>query len=224
MSFSLKENLERIRAKIPSGMPQPRIIAVSKKQPLSKIQELYELGIRDFGENHVREALEKMRSLSNLDIRWHYLGEVQSKKIKDMVGRFYLIHSVARLSEVEKISKVAGNLGLRQKVLLQVNIAREDSKRGVLVENLPDFLEKSLTFKAVEILGLMVFPPQAVNQKQALHWFSKAFELFQQMKQKTDIQFCRLSMGTSGDFQWAVRKGATDIRIGEALMGPRDEI
>ena len=223
---SLKDNLEKIRAGIPPGIiPYPRIIAVSKKQPISKIQELYQLGIRDFGENYIQEALEKMKALSTLNIRWHYLGQVQSKKIKDIVGRFHLIHSVARLSEVEKISQVAWSLGSEQNVLVQVNIAREVSKQGVPVEDLPEFLKKSQEFRSVHILGLMIFPPQTQDQVQALKWFSKASELFQQMKEKTGgVHFCHLSMGTSGDFQWAVRKGATDIRIGEALMGPRYKV
>ena len=218
---TLKNNLEKAKSLIQQEGAKVRIIAVSKKQPISKIQELYRLGIRDFGENYLQEALEKMHWLQNMDIRWHYLGQLQSKKIKDIVERFYLIQTVARLNEMEKISQLAQDRGAKQRVLVQVNIAREISKQGVDPGDLSDFLKESLKFKAVQLEGLMVFPPKAKNEAQALRWFSKASDLFEQMKVQMGASFCRLSMGTSGDFQWALKSGATDIRLGEVLMGPR---
>ena len=200
---TLKNNLEKVKFRIQQEGVKVRIIAVSKKQPISKIQELYRLGIRDFGENYLQEALEKMQSLQNMDIRWHYLGWIQSKKIKDIVERFYLIQSVTRLNEMEKISQWAHDRGAKQRVLVQVNIAGEISKQGVHPGDLPDFLKESLKFKAVQLEGLMVFPPKAKDEAQALGWFSKASDLFEQMK----VQMRFLLLPSVHGNQWGFSMG-----------------
>lgn len=227
MAGSLKSNLEKINKQIAlelqknPTLEQPRIIAVSKKQPVAKIEELYALGVADFAENYVQEAKTKMQSLKNLPLRWHYIGAVQSNKLNDLVGNYELIHSMARRTDVRKAADIADAKGVQQNFLIQINIAGEPTKQGVLPDDLPSILKDVQDFSNLHLQGFMIFPPLCETDEESLEWFAKGRELFEYWQKQLGASFQRLSMGTSSDFQLAVRMGATDLRIGESLLGQR---
>ncbi len=228
MLGTLKENLNTIQKRIASelklqdSLQKPTILAVSKRQSVEKIKALADMGIEDFGENYLQEALDKKQELKDLPIRWHFIGQLQRKKIKDIVGEFYLIQTVARKVELEKIAQVAAEKACTQNVLIQVNIASEDSKQGVLTSDLAELVEAAIKTPRVNLQGLMFFPPLTDNESEALVWFEKCAQVFKNCQKHNPENFQTLSMGTSQDFPLALRKGATLLRLGEVLLGPRD--
>lgn len=223
----LEENLKNIQANIQQEkstcpfLKNPIVVAVSKKQPISKIEKLYHLGVHDFGENYLQEALEKIEIFKGLDIHWHFIGALQSKKIKEVVRHFQWIHTVSRFSEIEKIAKVAKELGKNPNVLIQVNLAGESSKQGISPDELEEMIKVSLAFPSVKLRGLMFFPPLSDLEEESLYWFAKGKELFDRFQPEGGSSFDSLSMGTSSDYHLAYRSGATHLRIGESLMGLR---
>ncbi len=217
---SLNKEIQDFLKKNPS-LVKPTVIAVSKRQPVEKIRELYDLGQRDFGENYLSEALDKQSQLQGLDIRWHFIGNIQSKKIKEMVGKFNLIHSVSRLKEAEGLALAAQKDNLVQDILMQVNIADEESKLGFSPREAKSAALRIKDLMGLRLKGLMVFPPLSPTQAESQHWFEQGRLLFEQIKSLIGPQFERLSMGTSGDYLLAMSHGATDIRVGERLLGPR---
>ncbi len=223
----LEENLKNINKQIAETLredpsrAEPTVLAVSKKQPIEKIRALVQLGMKDFGENYLQEALQKKEELSDLPIHWHFIGQLQSKKIKDIVGEFELIQTVSRSVEVEKISQVAQQKNCSQKILIQVNIAGEDSKQGVAPEKLESLVRLCLQAPGVVLQGLMFFPPLSEDSVETLDWFERCAHLFYKCQKQNPPCFRTLSMGTSQDFPLAIRKGATMVRLGESLMGPR---
>lgn len=225
MVGSLKSNLEKVNKNIqdnlPAGTENPTIIAVSKRQDVQKIRDMYELGVRDFAENYWQEAKDKIETLKNLNIRWHYIGQLQKKKVKDIVGRFEFIHSLDREDIAEKMSDKCSELGIEQKVFIQVNIAGEMSKLGLKPEEALIFVHKLSQYKNLKVCGLMVFPPLCKTDEDNLKWFSEGKKLFELLKEHCDENFQYLSMGTSQNYHLAVREGANMLRIGESLMGLR---
>jgi len=227
MTGNLEENLRIIQNNIQSEIAKleekniPLILAVSKKQPSEKIRTLYSLGVRDFGENYFQEAIEKKDSLKDLEIQWHYIGKIQRKKLKDIVGNFDLIQTVSRFEEVEKIQEIAAKKNITQKILIQVNIANEESKGGVSVKELKSLVEKTLACENVLLDGLMFFPPLSRDENETLGWFDQCQKVFEELQKKIKTPLKVLSLGTSSDYTLAIQKGSTMVRIGEALMGPR---
>ncbi len=224
----LKENLNNIHQRIAveleanDNLQKPTILAVSKRQSVEKIKALADMGIEDFGENYLQEALDKKQELKDLGLRWHFIGQLQRKKIKDMVGEFYLIQTLSRKAELEKMVQVADDKKCTQNVLIQVNIANEESKQGVSAADLAELVKATIEAPRVNLQGLMFFPPLADNEAQALEWFEKCTQVFINCQKQDPENFKILSMGTSQDFPLALRKGATLLRLGEVLLGPRD--
>lgn len=219
--MGLEQAYKKIRNDIKPFEPQVRLIAVSKKQSPEKIRRLHALGQKDFAENYLQEAIEKQTTLNDLDIRWHYVGRLQSKKIKAMMGRFDLIHSVSRLKEVSLINEEALSQGVQQEILLQVNIACEVSKQGFTTSEIMDVAREVQTLKGLRLRGLMVFPPLGENTQDVEAHFAQGHDCFQLLQQHFGGDISHLSMGTSRDYLLALRHGATDIRVGESLMGAR---
>lgn len=197
------------------------VIAVSKLQPIAKIRELHrETGHLDFGENYLQEASQKMIELKDLPLRWHFIGRLQKNKIKGIVGNFELIHSVDSESLIQKISEVARQKNLTQKILLQVNLAKEDSKGGFEPRELEANFSKWVQTPSIKILGLMTMPPlenskPSSKTEPAQNYFSQLRQLAEQ------LGVSELSMGTSADYKEALREGATMIRLGTILFGER---
>ena len=201
-----------------------RILAVSKLQPIEKIRSLYDLGQRDFGENYVQEATQKMDALQDLkNLKWHLIGHLQKNKVKLSVGRFDVIHSVDSLELAQTINRQAETLKITQKVLLEVNLAGEASKTGFSVEDIKKNFSALCALSHLKIEGLMTMPPLTENAESARPYFRELKKLQMDLKSTAPPQtsLAELSMGTSGDFAVALQEGATIVRLGTILFGER---
>lgn len=213
-------SLAEIQAQLKSHNPQTRILAVSKFQPVEKIRALYDSGQRLFGENYAQEALEKQDLLQDLQIDWHFIGHLQKNKVKFVVGKFALIHSVDSLELLQVIDRKASELGLKQRVLLQLNLAEEESKGGFSEENFQENLPQLTKLQSVEICGLMTMPPLFANPEDARPFFKKLSNMRDQFGSQLP-RLTELSMGTSSDYLIAAEEGATLVRLGTVLFGER---
>ena len=203
-----------------------KILAVSKLQTPQKIRNLYNEGQRLFGENYVQEALEKMELLQDLpEIEWHLIGHLQRNKAKLIIGKFHLIHSVDTLELAQILNKLALDKGIRQNVLIQVNLAMEETKSGFSKENLELAWPKLIELQGLKIMGLMTMPPLTEDGVAARPYFRELHELRARLRDKTDPYvhpLTELSMGTSSDYMAAVAEGATIVRLGTILFGERE--
>ena len=195
--------------------PNQKILAVSKLQPIDKIQKLYAEGQTDFGENYVQEALGKIEQLKDLKIHWHLIGPIQSNKIKYLKDHFEYIHSVDSLKTAQTISNQAAKINHIQKIFIQVNISNETSKSGFSVEELQKNWDEISQMKNVKVVGLMTMPPLQNEPEQNR-------PIFQALKKLAgQLQLPELSMGTSHDYETALEEGATWVRLGTVLFGER---
>ncbi len=210
--------LSELKNEIPKDC---KVIAVSKKQGLDKILELYEQGQKDFAENYAQELIEKQYQLRHLpDLRWHFIGQLQKNKVKHLVGHVYMIHSVGSLELAEKINEYGIKNSAPQKILLQLNLAHEPTKSGWTDKGLLDSVDALLELPGIEICGLMTLPPLFDSPESLRPFFRDLKELRDQVQ--TQIISCKeLSMGTSHDYQVATQEGATYIRVGTLLFGER---
>ncbi len=175
-------------------------------------------GCTDFGENRVQEFLGKYGLFP--DVRWHFIGTLQTNKVKDVVGRAYLIHSVDSLKLLEKINVVAEAKGIVQRVLLQVNVSHEESKHGVQPDEAEEMLRASIDMHGVEVCGLMTIAP--LSRPESVRWvFRGLSELFATLNgmRFNGVELSELSMGMTNDFTVAIEEGATIIRVGTAIFG-----
>ncbi len=200
--------------KIPNHI---KIIAVSKLQPIEKINQLIDEGHFIFGENYVQEALDKIDQLNNNKIEWHFIGSLQKNKVKFVVGQFAYIHSVDSLGLLQKIQQIAYEKKTIQKIFLQINIAKEISKGGFAPVELSQILNEIQSFDHIEVVGLMTMPPLTENPEDVRPYFRELKSLGEKYFSKS-IQY---SMGTSHDYQIAMSEGATMIRLGTILFGDR---
>ena len=201
-----------------------KILAVTKKKSVEMMELAYELGVRSFGENYVDEYLDKKKRLSlKTDIDWHFIGQLQSRKIKSVVGTCSLIHSIDRLSQLEELQKRCQAKKLSQDILIQVNTNREASKAGVSPEALPEFLDMIQNLSAVTIRGLMCMPPIGVPEAQSRRSFAVLYDLSKDNSHRLSgsHSLSELSMGTSGDYLNAIKEGSTIVRLGTVLFGQR---
>lgn len=204
------------------------LVAVSKTKPASDIQEMYALGQRDFGENYVQELVDKQAELPT-DIRWHFIGHLQSNKVKYIAPFVNLIHGVDSFKLLLEINKQAAKNGRIIDVLLQVYIANEETKFGLdekeLIELMDYYTAQKSALANVRICGLMGMASFSDNRKQVHAEFSKLNNLFQFLKQSyflTDPSFSIKSMGMSGDYTIAIEEGSNMVRIGSLLFGERN--
>lgn len=226
----LKENLENVEEKIQeacrrSGRKREDItlIAVSKTKPIETLQHAYDLGVRVFGENKVQELSEKYDALPD-DIHWHMIGHLQRNKIKYIIGKTELIHSVDSFRLAEAIEKEAAKRNLTADVLMEVNIAREESKFGLLPEEVDEFIEKVQKLPHLQVKGLMTIAPFVENPEENREVFAQLKKLSVDIATKNahNITMSILSMGMTNDYQIAIEEGATMIRVGTGIFGARD--
>lgn len=201
-----------------------RLIAVSKLQPVEKIRNLAAEGQKIFAESYVQEALPKITELKDLHLEWHFIGHLQKNKAKLVVGAFDLIHSVDSLELAETINRLAGGKGLTQRILLQLNLAGEETKGGFSRSEFEKSIPALGNLKNLRIEGLMTMPPLFEDPQMARPFFRELKEIQIKTEKKysqqlPDIQ--ELSMGTSADFEIALEEGATLIRLGTILFGER---
>lgn len=215
--MSIKEQYQHIKSQLPEDVT---LVAVSKNHPIEKIQEVYNLGQRIFGENKVQEMMEKQPNLPS-DIEWHLIGHLQTNKVKYIAPFVAMIQSVDSEKLLSEINKQAEKNERTIKVLLQVKIAEEDTKTGLEVSEAKELFLKYLQgeFPNVEIVGLMGMASFVDDKEQVKREFSFLKRLFDQlsMQKKLDV----LSMGMSDDFPLAIECGANSVRVGSAIFGER---
>ena len=210
----IKERIERTSNKFDRDPNDIKLIVITKEFDKESIKPLIDCGQVLFGENKVQEAKNKWSDLikANKNIKLHMVGGLQSNKIKDALSIFSCIHSVDRIKILEYISKNLKEDSLLKEFFIQVNISNEASKGGVDLQGLESFLKQAKTFTDIKILGLMTMPP--VTEEPSVY-----FALLNKLAEKENLK-C-LSMGMSNDYETAIALGATHIRVGEAIMGPR---
>ena len=187
------------------------------------IREAYDLGIRDFGENKVQELVDKYDMLPG-DIRWHLIGHLQTNKVKYIVDKAYLIHSVDSVKLAKEISKEASKRSLTVNILIEVNVSGEESKFGVSPDKLLETTEEIAALPAINIKGLMTVAPYVVDSEQNREIFAQMMKFTVDIMQKNidNVSMDFISMGMSGDYEVAIEEGATYIRVGTSIFGERN--
>ncbi|WP_315080396.1 YggS family pyridoxal phosphate-dependent enzyme [uncultured Clostridium sp.] len=217
--MGIKENIEKLKLEIPNNV---ELLAVSKTKPIEDLKQAYEAGIRDFGENKVQELVSKEENLPK-DIRWHLIGKLQTNKVKYLVDKVYLIHSLSSIKLLNEIERVFEKNNTVANVLIQINIGREESKSGILKEELPDMIEAIETCNHVLAKGIMVIIPKG-DEKNNRKYFKETKEIFDYLKVREyrNIKMEVLSMGMTHDFNEAIEEGSTLVRIGQGIFGERN--
>lgn len=219
MAETLAEALANIRNILADKPVQ--LIAVSKQATCKQMEEAFSLGVTEFGENRVQDALKKRSDLSPALVQsshWHFIGHLQTNKVKQVVGNFDLIHSVDTLRLAKEISEQATNKGLVQKILLQVKVLEDPSKSGFTPESLRSSLSEILSLNAISVEGLMTICPQSSDPSTWRRCFKGLSELKMELENSHQIKLQELSMGMTDDWNEAIAYGATMIRIGRALF------
>ena len=213
------ENYEKIKAQI---VPyNPKIVAVTKYFDESQIIKYYKLGIRDFGENRVKDALDKISKLPEeirKNSRFHLIGHLQTNKVKLAVGNFDLIHSVDSYKLAELISEEALKKGIEQKILLQVNNAGEIQKSGFSPEEIKSEFKKIYNLASIKVLGLMNMAPIDSSDEELHKLFGNIKQIYDELQSELGVELKQISMGMSRDFKIALEEGATIIRLGRILF------
>lgn len=225
----IKENIRVIEERIEDickgcgrDPKEVKLIAVSKTKPVSMLKEAYDSGCRDFGENKAQELTDKWETLPK-DIRWHMIGHLQRNKVKYIVDKVYMIHSVDSLRLAEEISKEALKKNVNVSVLIEVNVAKEESKFGTTCEEAINLVEEIAKLPGIKIKGLMTIAPYVENSEENRQYFEKLRQIYVDIIQKNidNVYMEELSMGMSGDYETAITEGATYIRVGTAIFGER---
>ncbi len=229
MTF-IRDNLAVIREKIDTAAADCgrhpadiTLVGVSKKQPVEKIQQAMEAGLTNLGENYIQEAVEKIDTIGRQAAAWHFIGHLQSNKARFAVQYFDLIHTVDKVKLAREIDKQAKKTGIRQKILLQVNIGKEETKSGAGIHEVVNLAVEVKKFEHLELQGLMCMPPYFDDAEDARPYFRYLAKIREQiLAAGVDKAAMRhLSMGMSHDFAVAVQEGATLVRVGTAIFGSR---
>ncbi len=226
----LKENYEKVEEEIEKACEKSgrkrsdvTLISVSKTKPVEMLQEAYDLGARDFGENKVQELVEKYRVLPD-DIKWHMIGHLQRNKVKDVIDKAALIHSVDSLRLAQTIEKEAEKKDLTVNILLEVNVAKEETKYGILPEDAEELTEEIAKLPRIRIQGLMTIAPYVEDPEENRLIFRGLHKIAVDIAKKNidNVNMNVLSMGMTNDYQVAIEEGATMIRVGTGIFGARD--
>ena len=227
----IAENMAQVEACIDSACQrgardrkEVTLIAVSKTKPVPMLEEAYAAGCRDFGENKVQELTEKYEVLPK-DIRWHMIGHLQRNKVKYLIGKVFLIHSVDSLRLAEEISKESVKRQVSTSILVEVNVAGEESKFGLSeAEAVISLVEEIAKLPGIVIKGLMTVAPYVENPEENRQYFRALKQLSVDIMQKNidNVSMDILSMGMTGDYAVAVEEGATYVRVGTGIFGERD--
>jgi hypothetical protein len=230
IEHEIADNLRAIEARIAAAIarrgpgPNVRLIGVSKRQSLSKMAAAHAAGLRDFGENYAQELRDKLSAWpAERAMNWHYIGAIQSNKLKYIVGKVALIHTVDRVELIDAIDRRAVAAGVTQEILLEVNLGGEAQKAGVAPEQLPALLDACAAAQQLRCVGLMIIPP--VDDPEATRaYFRRLRELRDELSAgppRDRVELRELSMGMSADFEQAIEEGATLVRVGTAIFGAR---
>lgn len=232
MNNTIKENWldvqERIKKSNPDGK-EITVIAVTKTHDIEVIEEALEIGFTEIGENKAQEFVEKYEQLYDQlqdqkpDIHWHMIGHLQRNKVKYVLGKTKLIHSLDSIRLAKEIEKRGKSEELSVDVLLQVNVAKEDSKYGIFIEDVKSFIENIKGYKYLNIRGLMTMAPYYDDPEKTRECFRKLKNLFDELKNEgyNNVSMEYLSMGMSNDFEVAIEEGSNMVRLGRTLFGER---
>lgn len=201
------------------------LMAVTKLHTVDEINEAIDAGATDIGENKVQELLSKYEDVK--PVRWHLIGHLQTNKVKQIIDKVVMIHSVDSLHLAEEINKRAGNAGLVMDILIEINVGEEETKTGIQAEELMDLAKKITdTCENVRLRGVMCIPPYGEDPEVSRKYFRETRELFEKLQQlglpEDRALIDTLSMGMSGDYETAVEEGATIVRVGSAIFGKRN--
>ena len=226
----LKENLAKVEENIQAACDRAgrkreevTLIAVSKTKPVEMLQEAYDLGVRVNGENKAQELASKYEVLPK-DIHWHMIGHMQRNKVKYIIDKVDLIHSVDSVRLAETIDKEAAKKGIVVNVLLEVNMGKEDTKFGLMPEEVMDFIHEIVRFQHIKVQGLMTIAPFVENPEENRIHFANLRKLSVDIAKKNvdNVNVSMLSMGMTNDYEVAIEEGATMVRIGTAIFGERN--
>ena len=226
----LAENLQQVNANIEKACAavgrapsEITLVAVSKTKPVSMLQEAYDAGARVFGENKVQEIMDKYDQLPS-DIQWHMIGHLQRNKVKYIIDKVAMIHSVDSLRLAQTIEQEAAKKELVMPILLEVNVAEEDTKFGLKVEEVLPLLEQISSFSHIQVKGLMTIAPFVKNPEENREVFRTLKKLSVDISAKNinNVTMSVLSMGMTGDYQVAVQEGSTMVRVGTGIFGERN--
>lgn len=226
----LKDQLQEVEKRIQAACDRAgrkreevTLIAVSKTKPVETLQEAYDLGVRIFGENKVQELTAKYEALLK-DIHWHMIGHLQTNKVKYIIDKAELIHSVDSLKLAETIEKEAAKHDLIADILVEVNVAEEESKFGMKMEEVIPFVEKVSAFPHVRVRGLMTIAPFVEDPEENRSIFADLHKLYIDIKKKNhdNDTVSVLSMGMTNDYEVAIEEGATMVRVGTGIFGARN--
>ncbi len=226
--MSICENIENVRQRISAAAMEAgrkeeeiTLIGVSKTKPVDLILQGVECGIFDLGENRVQEVMEKCDQIKN--VRWHLIGHLQKNKVKYIVDKAEFIHSVDSFELAKEINKQAEKVGKVQKILIQVNVSGEESKFGINPEELTCLCQDIKGFANIKVKGLMTMAPKDSTENELRQIFGGLRKLSEEIKKQKieNIDMEHLSMGMSGDYEIAIKEGATMVRVGTGIFGTR---
>ena len=215
--INIEENISILNKKIEK---KTSIIAVSKKKSAELVEQAYLLGIKNFGENYLQEALQKIVSLNHLDINWHFIGRIQSNKCKEIARNFQWVHTIDRFKIAKRLNDDCPTNKIIN-VLIQINIDNEESKSGINESQLLDLAEKISVLPNLKLKGIMVIPKNNFEIDLIEESFKKTFEISLKLRNKFS-EAKEISMGMSNDFELAIKNGSTMVRIGTGIFGERN--
>jgi pyridoxal phosphate enzyme (YggS family) len=223
----IAQNLEEVRRRLAAAARRAgrdpaavQLVAVSKTKPVELLREAVAAGQRLFGENYLQEAAPKIEALGQA-ATWHFIGHLQTNKAKAAVNLFELIHGVDSVKLAQALNTAAARQGRVQKILLQINLAGEESKSGVSPDAAPEMLQEIARLPHLQVIGLMTMPPWLTDPEAVRPYFRRLRELKDRLLKLDLGPLPELSMGMSGDFETAVEEGATLVRVGTAIFGKR---
>lgn len=216
----MEERIQAACLRVGRHPSEVKLIAVTKYSSLQATSDILELGVQDLGESRWQEAKHKWETIGDR-ARWHFIGHLQTNKVKDVLGKFEWIHSLDRLSLAAEIQRKAEQMGLNVACLVQLNISGEQSKYGLHPEEVADFFQQLRNYPRVDVVGLMTMAPHGAPATEVRHVFKSLREYLTMVNLKgwSSRPLTQLSMGMSDDFEIAIEEGATMIRLGSSLMG-----
>ena len=220
--LEVKKNISKISLDFNRAEDSVTLMAVSKKQSTASIREAYKAGQKDFGENYLQESISKIQELRDLEIVWHYIGSIQSNKSKLVAENYDWIHSVAKIATLKKINNYRGSNKEKINICIQVNIDSEETKSGIHISEVEDFIKECSSMSQINIRGLMAIPKFQKDSDLKNVAFSKIKSLFDDLVLK-GYKLDTLSIGMSGDYEEAIGSGSTIVRIGTAIFGEREK-
>lgn len=222
----IKDNILRVKEKIEKAKERAgrkdfiHILGATKGVLPEKIRQAYEAGIQLFGENRIQEAIPKIEKLKDLEIEWHFIGHLQKNKVKAAIENFLLIQSINSIGLAKRLQQIAQIEEKIVPILIEINIGGEDTKYGLKVEELPQFIEEVVKFDNLKLKGIMSIPPYNPDPEKVRPYFKEMNKIYEKLSSIfTSIEY--LSMGMSEDFEVAIEEGSNMVRIGRAIFGER---